>query len=270
MQKYQSQKNRFIGIAPTNIKEEDLMDYFLYIFEFVWSSPIFDEHRGDLGKYFEKHLAEITEKNVNLSFQKKWWALVLIALRDISDAEDFLFSIETINFILKSIQSLKEEELEEYANNINHTLYEQMPDVLAIRPLELDTLKSDAVKDDDVLMYLLGKEAQIVKIISKSLKQKDINIDYLCEVLLNNKKITSKFSTFWRAYYESFIGYSLSIFSILSDNIETVRGQAQIVEALKQSNLMFFTSSIFEKEKAEKVNNEIFNVLKSFYEEKFK
>ncbi|MDF2879538.1 MAG: hypothetical protein K0R54_95 [Clostridiaceae bacterium] len=263
---YKDYNSNFLGEAPKYKEEKDILNYFLYVFEFNWTLPAFEQYQANIREHFEFELNKILNTNKELSNEKQWWGLILIALRDISIEAEFHYAVEIINKIFKSIKITSEDSLKESANKINSALFSEIPDVLWIRPLELVALNSDALTNDNAMNYLLENTEAIKKIFTKNLTQKDVNMEYMNNLLINGKKFDLKYADFWSIYFEVFILYFISIYDFLqySDKLNHKEQIEHIAELLKKTNLVFFVASIKNKIKIDKVNNEVTELVVPF------
>lgn len=260
---YVIKQRKFLGEAPKHIDESNLLDYFLYVFEFTWTAEAFQNKKENIKNYFEEKLNNLLKEN-KISKEVQWWALVLFALRDLTEHLRYYYAVETINMLLNKISNLTEKELEYYCNDINNALDDEMCDILAIRPVEIKNLSSDAMENDILLSFLINNKDEFVKIFKKHLIQRDIDMTYIKEFMIIEYKTLRKFSDFWNMYYEIFLGYFLSVSDYVDDyirknihrdaNIEQMLQQINTEQAIKKINLAFFIASIKNKPKIDVVN----------------
>ncbi|WCK56959.1 hypothetical protein PP175_27600 (plasmid) [Aneurinibacillus sp. Ricciae_BoGa-3] len=266
MNNYQSVKIRFLGEAPQHIKEEDLLDYFLYTFEMVWVAPVFDGYRNKIRTHFEELLTKLRKRHPHLSVQKQWWSLVLIALQDFAEKDSFPYAHQTIGKLLNSLDEMNEEELTDYCNDINHSFSNELPEVIGIRPSEVENLQSDSYQNDYPLAYLLDRKDKFITLFAQHLEQKDIKPLFIGRVTV--KEINrEKFTDFWKTYFDIFVGYSLSMLEMM--NQSTTVTEEEIQSFVRQSNMVFLINSVKNVSKIDKLNSDITQSLMPLYNEYF-
>lgn len=261
---YESKKSRFLGDTPTHISKGQLFDYFLYTFEFLWTSPTYDTYKESISVHFKRRLDALKDKQEKpLTIGQEWWALVFFALKDLAESERYAYSTETIQFIINRIHILSDDELENYANSINDVLYDEVPDILVIRPLEVEKLNSDAYQKGKVLAYFLERKEEFLLTFKKHLEEKDIEKMYINQLALNDKAINEPFTDLWRSYFEMFTGYSIAMFDmVLKLPQQTEEFKEQL---LKEVNLVFLIASVKNSSKIDAINSELTELLRPLY-----
>lgn len=254
----------FLGKAPNHILPNDLLDYFLYTFEFAWTAPGFDAYRSNIKTHFEVNLKDLMGKHAELTLGQQWWGLILIALKDFAIEREFSYASKTIDLLLSNLSQLKEPELEQYANEINSGIYDEILDSISIRPLELEILKSDAMNSDKMLKFFLENKDRFLKIFNKHLIQRDIDKDYLRQFLFNEKKVDNKFSSFWRVFFEIYVGYSMSVLQYSLNSSQAKK--MTVKELINKTNLVFLLASVLSKGKIEDLTQDLENIMKEFFD----
>lgn len=248
-----------IGKAPTHIEREDLLDYFLYVFEFSWNNVAHESKKEKLKEHFQteslKYVADIDA----LTNAKLWWLYVLIALKDIAEEEEIEFGKETVLYFIHKLEKLTESQLEEYANEIQHGFYYELPEALVIRPLALVELGNKTAEKDPYLQFFFERKETIIKTLTKHLRQKDVDNAYFNSITLNNRKLTRKFSSFWDTYYEIFLNYFLSMYDF--QMIQTELDESEEHDVLREMLFIFFVASIENKLKIEQLVDEFFDIM---------
>lgn len=261
---YETKKSCYLGKAPTHIEKDKLVEYFLYTFEFIWTSPAYEANKESILSRFKQRLSELRKKNESpLSLAHEWWALGLFALKDLVEFENRFFAVETIQYLLNRLHTLSEEELEDYINSLNNVLADEVPDVLSIRPLEIQPLQSDADQNDKVLAYFLESKEPFLSVFKKHLVQKDIESLYINQLAVNDKKMNYQFTNFWNSYFEIFVGFSLSMFDMVRHAPEFTAEKSE--QLIKEINLVFLITSVKNREKIDRLNNELTELLKPLY-----
>ena len=264
MSTYESRKILFLGQTPTHIKKEQILDYFLYTFEFVWTAPTYEQHRDNIRGHFKGLLDEVKAKHEQeLTIGQEWWSLVLLSLKDLAGAENFSYSTKTIQFLLDKITTLSNEELEDYANSINNIFYDEMPDVLSLRPLEVEVLRSDASKNDKFLAYFLDRREAFQSVFETMLEREDIEMMYMNELAVNEEGINEQFTDFWNTYFEIFTGFSISMFDVASQAPQKDRAFRE--QVLKEVNLVFLIASVKNNSKIDELNEKLCELLRPLY-----
>lgn len=253
------EKPLLLGKAPTHVPEEELISYFLYAFEFAWNSPAFETRKNQLAPYFIQEAQSLVPAYDQLSLSKKWWLYVMIALRDITHDNDIKFGKETILYVIRQIERLSEEELELYVNDMQNAFYEEVPDILVIRPLELERLQNSILDEDPYLGFFLEQKEPILKVMKKYLKQKDVDKEYINHLTLNDKTILAKYTDFWNVYFEIFTNFFLSMYDFQmpyekEDGVE----EKDVVEEMI---MIFFIASVNSKTKIEELTSELLEVI---------
>ncbi|PLS19653.1 hypothetical protein CVD28_04350 [Bacillus sp. M6-12] len=264
MSTYESKKIRFLGETPTHIEQEKVLDYFLYTFEFIWTAPAYDIYKDSIPVHFKNLLDELKARQEQpLTLGQEWWALVLLALKDLAEAEKYAYPTETIQFILNRIHTLTDSELEDYCNSINNAFYDEMPDVLSIRPLEVQKVHSDAYQNDFVLAYFLDKKEAFLNVFQKHMKEKDIEKMYINQLTVNKKEINEQFTDFWNTYFEIYTGFSISMYDMVSQHPQkTLEYREQV---LKEVNLVFLIASLKNNAKMDALNNQLTELVRPLY-----
>jgi hypothetical protein len=260
---YPIKEFRLLGKTPTHILREKLLDYFLYVFEINWCSPVYQEKQENVKAHFEKALNELKSQNHELSLGQEWWALVLFSLKDFAMFYRSPFSVQTIQFVLQRIYALQDEELEEYCNAIHYALNMELPEILAIRPLEIQVLQSDVYEEEPEVAFFLNKKEELKQIFSNQLKSTDIKKEYLQQFLMNDEEINLSFTDFWSSFLDVFIIYSLSMLYLMSES--QFMFDDDIEELLKEVHLVFLTASIKKKSSIHKLNKELTEIIKPLY-----
>jgi hypothetical protein len=261
---YESRENRYIGLTPTHVPQEQLLDYFLYSFEFVWTAPVFDTYKHSIRGHFKGLLEELKGRQEKpFTIGQEWWSLVLLALKDLAHTEKYSFSTETIQFLLNSVHTLTDVELEDYANSINNIFFAEMPDVMSLRPLEISPLSSDASKNDHVIAYFLEHKDAFLEVFTRILTEADIEKMYINELTMNEDGISEAFTTFWNVYYEIFTGFSISMFDMVKQTPENEKAYRE--QVLREVNLVFLIASVKNNTKIDKLNDELTKLILPLY-----
>lgn len=256
---------RLIGKAPTHIEKEDLLDYFLYAFEFSWNSPIFEDRKSKLDEVFKNKAESLFPDYESFSVERTWWLYVLIGLQEITYHQELEFGKETVDYLLKRFTALSEEALEQQINEIQHAFYDEIPDILLVRPLELKALQNSTIEHDKYLPFFIENHERMVKVIQKHLNQKDIDKDYFERFTMTNKKRLRKFSSFWNGYYEIFTNYFLSIYNFQMP-LEPQEIEEEL-ELIEEMIILFLVASVVNKPKIEPLAYDLTEILREFVED---
>jgi len=248
-----------VGKTPTHIEREDLLDYFLYVFEFSWNNVAHESKKSQLRKHFETESIKFVSDIHALPKEKLWWLYVLIALKDIAETDEVEYGKATILHFLNKIEKLSEEQLVEYANEIQHGFYYELPESLVIRPLELVALGNKMAEEDPYLKFFFEKKEEMIKALTKHLRQKDVDSGYFNNITLNDRKLTRKFSSFWDTYYEIFLNYFLSMYDF--QMIQTEIDESEEHDVLREMLFIFFIASIENKLKIEPLIDDFFDIM---------
>lgn len=253
---------RLIGKAPTHIEKNELLDYFLYVFEFSWNSPVFDEKKGILDKHFMETAKSFYPEYESFSLAKQWWLYVLIAMKEITEDEQLKYGIATVDYLLSRLGVLSENTLESQINEVQHAFYDEIPDVLLVRPLELEVLENSTIEHDVHLPFFVKNKDRFVHVFEKHLRQKDIDKEYFERFTMTNTKRLRKFSTFWEGYYEIFINYFVSLYDFrMPQEMDSIEEEYDLLEELV---ILFLVASVINKPKIEEVVDELTEILKEF------
>lgn len=264
MSMYETKKTLFLGKTPTHIHQEQILDYFLYTFEFVWTAPTYEQYRDNIRGHFKGLLDEVKAKHEEeLTIGQEWWSLILLSLKDLAGAENFSYSTKTIQFLLDKITALSNEELEDYANSLNNVFYDEMPDILSLRPLEVEELRSDASQNDTLLSYFLDRREAFQDVFETMLVREDINMMYMNELSVNPDGINEQFTDFWNTYFEIFTGFSISMFDLTSQSPQ--KDKAYRENLLKEANLIFVIASVKNNRKINELNKKLCDLLRPLY-----
>jgi len=256
---------KLIGQAPTHISQDLLLDYFLYTFEFSWNSPIFEEKKSKLDVEFKKKAQTLFPEYESFSVARQWWLYVLIAFQEITEHQELEYGKFTVSHILKRFPVLSETSLERQINEMQHAFYDEIPDILLVRPLELKVLKNSTVEHDLNLPFFIENKDRFLKILGKHLNQKDINKEYIERFVLTNKKRLRQFSTFWNGYYEIFINYLLSMYDFKMP--EEMEDKEEEVELMQELVILFLVASVTNKAKIEDLSDEWTELLREFVDQ---
>jgi len=258
-----SEINNFqmLGKAPSHIEKENLLSYFLYVFEFSWNNPFHSSKKEKLREYFAQEALRYANVEKEQA-EKLWWLYILIAMRDMSKHYGYFFGYETIKHILQKFPNLSEENLEMDCNDIHYALMDRGEFIFMPRPLELQALQSTFLKTDPLLSFLLAKKEVVVKVFLKRLRQKDIDSSFIQKLTLGDKSLIRQFSSFWNVYFELFVHVFLEIYMQQMENEEfheVVKKRKR--EVIKNIVLVFCIKSILTKERIEKVIHDVSEIL---------
>jgi hypothetical protein len=253
---------RLIGKAPTHIDESDLLDYFLYVFEFSWNCPVFEEKKATLDEYFIERAKSFYPDYESFSLSKQWWLYILIAMKDVTEDQQLKYGITTVDYLISRLPVVSERMLEDQINEIQNAFYDEIPDVMLVRPMELEVLENSTIQHDMHLPFFIENKEHFVKVFEKHLRQKDIDKEYFERFTMTNTKRLRKFSTFWEGYYEIFINYFISLYDFrMPQEMESIEEEYDLLEELVT---LFLVASIINKPKIEEVVDEITEILKDF------
>lgn len=254
-------KEMYLGETPTNINKENFMNYFLYVYEFNWTSECFSKIQ-DIELFFTKKLDELEEKlECELSVEKKWWALTLLSLNEYAKYDELIYSLNVIESIFNKFKILSVQEIELYVNLINSSQYGELPEVLSVRPLAIRDINSNITHGDKEFERMLDNSDRFIKIFKKNLLQRDIFKDYLSQILVNKRKTNKEFTGFWESYFEIYLGFILTLTDMLDAPIKEISKNYR--EDILGISSVFLISSIENKEKIDKLNEELSEVLYS-------
>lgn len=253
-------KEKFLGETPKNINEENLLNYFLYVYEFNWSSPVFENNRNNIEEFFRASLKQVEEKLSNqIDVNKKWWVLNLIALREYAKHENLHYSLNVINSLLSKIDKLTLLELEEYTNLIQSSYVKEIFDIFTVRPLVMKTLGSSVLDEDIELNKMLDNSDKFIRIFKKHLLQKDINKKYIDEILINKKCVTKEFCGFWDKYFELYCGIVLELVDLFAISTNEVKCNQK--DRIRDLSEIFLKTTVLKEDKIKKLNDDLVEVL---------
>lgn len=259
-----------LGQAPKHITEKELVRYFLYAFEFSWCGKVFESIRDNIESFYSQQLQDIKSKVLHpLLIQQEWWALVLIALKELSTSEKLRYAQETIQFLLNHLDILSEEELMRMANSINDVFFEQMPDALYLRPLVMKSLHSDAPELDKSLSYFLNHKERFLSMIQQVLEQSDVESNYVNQMTLKDKSISEQYSDFWGVYFELFTEFGSAMYEMMINTIDNFSSIDECKEVLKDMIYAFAIMSIQNNQKINMFLSQSFEIIFPLYEELF-
>lgn len=256
---------QIIGKAPMDIEKESILSYFLHVFEFTWSTLAYENKRENLNAYFSEQANLLKPNHATLSAKKEWWLYILITFRDVALYNSLDYAVGTVENMIKRIDFMSEELLERQVNELQNAFYHEVPDILLMRPLEMERLSCSIAEADHFLLFFLQNKEKFVSILEKMLRQKDIKKDYYEEFMRTGKKINKEYSSFWNGYYEIFIHYFISLYDFFmpfqTESFEEER------DSVEKMILSFFTTSVATKEKIEDVSDEFLLILEKFIRE---
>lgn len=257
---YESKDTGYLGKTPKHISKEQIFDYFIYTFEYMWSAPAFNVYGNNVVVHY-KALLESLKSNHELTIGQQWWALVFFALKDLSEDAELTYAKETILFVINRIHTLSNEELEHYANIINDGLSEQVYDVMTVRPLELSNLESQSIGTDVFMDTLLKNKDAFINIFKENLVIDDIDMMYLNRILVNDKKINEQFSDFWSTFNEMYMGLVVAMKDIYGKSHPESEGLRD--EHLQDLNLTILLLALKNHSKIDQVKNQLLALTKS-------
>ncbi len=199
---------KFMGTFPSHIKTEDLFLYFLYAFDYTWNLDAFDEIE-DLAEYFEDSLAELIGNNESTPVQD-WWGWCLILLKRVARQGRLTYALETLNTIGNKWFEYSGDELEEIINLSEASMHTELGELVVVRPLEYVALKTNLTDSDFGGMSLLEQKEEVLALLKKNLKIKDINKEILEENSYLYPSEFKKFSSVYGIVLEFYIGYFLA------------------------------------------------------------
>lgn len=252
----EDEKNRkLIGKAPTYIEKETMIHYFCYVFEFQLNSKGYGfRFKKDLEQLFKDEIKELHYNWDDLSPEKIWWLCYLIATKLICEDEGYQYASHTINHILGKIEELSEESLEKYCNEIQFILYNDNRHCLIPRLLSLKDLDSSIYSMDYYVAYFDLNKEDIMKVLKKWLKQKDMYPEKL--ELYKQSQYSKKYCTFHEYSFELFGNFFLTMHSILNNHpiVENSSFEAEFNENVFDNILyMYIEQVLANKENAEKL-----------------
>lgn len=261
---YASTPNHYLG--KPNFKESsiDLVEYFMYIFEFIWVSEAFDSYRPHIKERLEGMLEQVKSQYHNeLPLEKQWWILILLVLRDLATHSQFSYSVHAINYVFHHLEEISVEELEDYANTINDSFSTEIMDYLSVRPLEMRTMQSDVYNQDIQMQFFLNKKETLLSIFQSFVEEKDIDKSYISKYASNPKEITQKYTTFWNLFFEIYTGFSLSVYDVQQE--ASPMKEKELEEILRQTNQVFLTSVLHKQKVIDALNEKLIQELKPLY-----
>lgn len=252
--------NYLFGDVPKGIEKEDVLSYFLYACELSWKHPMFDEKRAYMMNFF---LGEFQSDGIdfeNLSPERKWWLCVLTAMREIARHNKAEFAVHTIQHIIRTLPSSDPVIIRDYVNMIHSIALEEFPEVLIIRPLEMERVNSVFVKNDLTVKFFLSKHDEIVEVFQKHITSRDFQKLYFDEVLLEDRTIMKKYTNDMSMLFEFFMHYFISIYDyrINPDQMEA----KELEKAVKELVLIFMVATIKTKSKIDKLHEAVYEVIK--------
>lgn len=254
-----------IGKAPNHIEQTDLLDYFLYVFEFSWNTPIFEERKENLPQYFTEMAKQHYPDYETFSLAKQWWLYILIGMHDIAKDQETHYGIATVEHIIKKLPVMSESLLERQVNEVQHAFYDEIPDLLLVRPLELENLQNSTIKHDNHLPFFIQNKERFIAIFEKHLRQKDINREYFERFTMTSRKRLRKFSSFWEGYYEIFINYFVTLYDFRMP-LE-MESKEEEFDLLEEMTIQFLVASVNTKPRIEDAVDDIMVILKEFVEQ---
>lgn len=249
-----------LGQAPTHIEKEDILPFFAYAYELSWTLPMFADKKDRMLAYLQEEVAKESIDNDEFSAEKRWWLYVLIAMREIVKYHSAEFAFQTIQHVIHRIKHIPEQSLLRYANIIQSIMLREIPDVLVIRPLELQTVNSVLVDTDESTQFFLEKKEDIIKVIKKHLIQRDLQKEYFDGILMKDRSIMRKFSNMWNAFFEVFMHFFLSVYDyrLSPEKMEV----DELEEAIKELILVFLVASVANKEKIDALHTDLHEIMK--------
>lgn len=252
---------QMLGKAPSHIKKEDLLSYFLYVFEFSWNNPFYSSKKEKLREYFAQETLRYSNVEKE-QVERLWWLYILIAMRDMSKYYGYFFGYETIKHILRRFPYLSKEDLEMDCNDVHYALMDREEIIFIPRPLELQALQSAFLKTDPLLGFLLKKKEEVIHAFSKHLRQKDIDSSFIQKVTLGDKRLIRQFSSFWNVYFELFIHGFLEFYIPQMENKSFREASTNKKKKIIENIIFaFFTHTILTEERIEKVANRVSEIL---------
>lgn len=251
-------KNLPLGKSPKHISKDLLLDYFIYTFEPTWFFRTFDNFRGQIEVHFKSQLNDL-KTNQELTFEQEWWVLILFALKDLVEGENLSYATETIQFLINRIHTLSNEDLEEYANSINSSLFEQMPTILTIRPSEISNLESDAKNDDVAFNHLIEKKQIIIEILKEHVKINNIAESFTKR---SYEKQINKYEI-WNVIFEYYLECILYMHLTLGEDY--IEDERELENLLYLSHVSFLTEVIIDSSNIDTLCKALSNVVNPIF-----
>ncbi|WPS85373.1 hypothetical protein SMD22_01725 (plasmid) [Brevibacillus halotolerans] len=253
-----------LGQAPKHIEKADILPFFVYAYEFTWTLPMFIEKKDRMLTYLQEEIERESIDINDLSTERRWWLFVLIAMREIAKYHSAEFAMQTVQYVLSRIMHIPEQSLLHYANIIQSVMIREIPDVLIIRPLELQTVKSVFEYTDELVQFLLAKKNDFLKVIKKHLIQRDLQKEYLDGILIKDRNIMRKFSNMWNVYFEVFIQFFVSVYDYRLSPEKM--GAEDLDKAINELILIFLIASVENKEKIDNLHSELHDIMRGIAE----
>lgn len=262
---------RFLGEAPEKVEKEDLLDYFLYVFEFSWTMDVYKDKKDHIKDFFTNTANQLFPQFHEFPVSKMWWSYALIAMREMTEYEGMVFGNKTVNYLIKKIPMYSNKLLTRQINELQLAFYHQVPEHLLIRPLECPNLDCDFEMYNVHYPFFLQNKKTLIKIFEKNLRQKDVDKHYLSRFSKESMKRLRQFSTFWNGYYELFVLYFVYLYHYQMMQAEYMdEKDFREEELVEEMVILFLTSSISSQERVEKTALEITEFLKDNFLKKNK
>lgn len=208
------QQENLLAKYPKHIPTENILQYFLHIYEYNWTSPTF-ESVTNMTEYLIEMESQFMKE---WTIEKRWWGYLLAVQLINSKFHNFVFGHSTIEHVLKRGNDCTESELELYSNLISGGLKDNFGNMLSIRPLEMKNAGTDTIILFPDLFYYEEKHEEILNEWRKVLKEEHINKKYVNKYFRNERSARKEaYSDDWKEYYELFIIYIMSLDPILSE-----------------------------------------------------
>ncbi|MFF2531450.1 hypothetical protein ACFVS2_21320 [Brevibacillus sp. NPDC058079] len=253
-----------LGQAPNHIEQTDILPYFVYAYELSWTLPMFIDKKDRMISYLQTEVENESIDIDKLSNEKRWWLYSLITMREIAKYHEVEFAQQTIQHVISRIQFIPQDYLLRYANIIQYVMLRELPDVLVIRPLEFQAVKSEIANTDESVQFILGKKDALIKVIKKHLIQRDLQKEYFDGMLMKDRSIMRKFSNMWNAYFEVFMHSFIATYdySLSPENMNV----EELDKAISDIVLIFLVTSIENKEKIDDLHVELYEIMKDIAE----
>lgn len=204
----------YLGKITPTIKEvslDNIIDEFLYYYSFLSYYTIEGLDIYQLKKDLLCTINTIEKrKNIKLSEKHIWWLLALDYMRFLGDRHELYLIIDTTTTLINKIDLLSEEELIEYANLLNNSLYTEIGEGLRVRPLLAKDIHSDSIIEHKYFEKWIGLKDSVLSIIQSELDKKDFTNKLLNRELDVLNTLNIKFDE-WDIFYEIFISHIVAL-----------------------------------------------------------
>lgn len=192
-------KIKTLSEFPSHIKENDLVDYFMYLYSFSFPR---EPQKRDISGYRE-YMNNRYEQMKNLfSPEKTWWLMTFIYMRDILILEGSDYGIETVNFLISQCENIDISTLSEYAEKINQSMQEIYPNALKLRPTVEGVVSQHIDTENKEIKKLVRNRRKIISMMAESFEKEYVNKDFRDLFIYQPEDLMYKFSSFWEVYYD--------------------------------------------------------------------